>query len=415
MTTIEKCDNGERRKSMRYTDEYYEESKGFNPVYVYMTLAMSFVVLAVIGLMFLQNGTKSNGSGYMIAKAQATGTLERETAKQEKEINELISGSTLTSDQLDIWTLPSTGREKNTTSDSKNGTVRNKTTGELVAGSESQTTTLLQEETTVHDVAQKEEIVSTEEFTNMTKVSYSDGTDAWLDINFALEQNTYDESKFVYEKPFMKYMVSGKEKSYLGVDISANSGDVNFYRLKNAGCDYVMIRVGSRGYSSGRIVMDEKHQDYLEKAEKAGLDIGVYFYSQAVTEEEIYEEVDAVIEAIKDYDIAYPVVFDMEQVEGDFARTDALDVDTRTLLAKTFLVEIEDAGYKPMLYGDKEWLLTKLNLEELQDYDVWLDQTANTPDYPYQYQMWQYTQKGTVNGVEEPTGLSVSMIDYSEE
>lgn len=400
---------------MRYTDEYYEENKAFNPAYVYMILAMSFVVLAVIGLMFLQNGTKSNGSGYMIAKAQATGTLERETARQEKEIDELISGSTLTSDQLDIWTLPSTGREKNTTSDSKNGTVRNKTTGELVAGSEAQTTTLLQEETTVHDVAQKEEIVSTEEFTNMTKVSYADGTEAWLDVNFALEQNTYDESKFVYEKPFMKYMVSGKEKSYLGVDISANSGDVNFYRLKNAGCDYVMIRVGSRGYSSGRIVMDEKHQDYMAKAEKAGLDIGVYFYSQAVTEEEIYEEVDAVIEAIDDYHITYPIVFDMEMVDGDFARTDALDVDTRTLLAKTFMEEIEEAGYKPMLYGNKEWLLTKLNLEELQDYDVWLDQTANTPDYPYQYQMWQYTQKGTVNGVEEPTGLSISMVDYSEE
>lgn len=400
---------------MRYTDEYYEDSKAFNPAYVYMILAMSFVVLAVIGLMFLQNGTKKSGTGYLIAKAQATGTLERETAKQEKEINELISGSTLTSDQLDIWTLPSTGREKNTNADTKNGTVRNKTTGEVVAGSETQTTTLLKEETTVHDIAQKEELVSTEEFEDMTKVSYTDGTDEWLDINFALEQNTYDKSKFVYEKPFMKYMENGKEKSYLGIDLSSKSGDVNFYRLKNAGCDYVMIRVGSRGYSSGRIVMDEKHQDYLAKAEKAGLDIGVYFYSQAVTEEEIFEEVDAVIEAIKDYDVTYPVVFDMEQVEGDFARTDALDVDTRTLLAKTFLAEIEDAGYKPMLYGNKEWLLTKFNLEELQEYDVWLDQTSNTPDYPYQYQMWQYTQKGTVNGVEELTGLSVSMVDYSEE
>ena len=212
----------------------------------------------------------------------------------------------------------------------------------------------------------------------------------------------------------MRYYVDGKSASWLGVNLTSAQGDVDFSKLKSAGCDYVMIRVGSRGYSSGEIVMDSNYEKYLEGAKKAGLGIGVYFYSQAINKDEIIDEVDALFAAIEKYPIDYPVVFDMESVEDDMARTDALSATDRTMLANLFLSEVEDAGYKPMLYGDKEWLMTKLDLDSLSKYDVWLSQEGDAPDYPYQFNMWQYTKAGSVKGVERDVSLSISFKDYSK-
>ena len=162
------------------------------------------------------------------------------------------------------------------------------------------------------------------------------------------------------------------------MDLSSEQGVVDFEKLKRAGVDYVMIKVGGRGYSSGNIVLDSSFKDYMNGAKNAGLGIGVYFYSQAVDRDEIYDEADTLLELIKEYPVNYPVVFDMESIDGDMARTDALDVSARTELARVFLKTIKENGYTPMLYGNKEWLVTKLNLEKLQDYDVWLSQEADT-------------------------------------
>jgi len=92
-----------------------------------------------------------------------------------------------------------------------------------------------------------------------------------------------------------------------------------------------------------------------------------------------------------------------------------LDVSARTELAKTFLKEIEAEGYHAMLYGNKEWLVTKLDLEELADYDVWLAQDGDTPDYPYEYTMWQYDTSGKVSGISGEVSLNVGMVDYGED
>ena len=176
-----------------------------------------------------------------------------------------------------------------------------------------------------------------------------------------------------------------------------------------------MIKVGGRGYSSGEIVLDEKLKDYMTGAKNAGLDIGVYFFSQAITEDEVEEEVETLLEAIKDYSVKYPVVIQMQEIEGDIARVDSLDMDSRTELTKLFLSEVEDAGYKPMLYGNKEWLVTKIDLEALAEYDVWLSQEADTPDYPYEFNMWQYEKTGKISGISEETGLNICFVDYAKE
>ncbi len=422
---------------MRLTDDYYEEEKDSNKGMLYWVLGMSVVVLGVVGLVFGMNYEKKSGSNYQLAVQQAAerrkaAGIEDEQVPLEPSVDALILGSTLTSDQLDIWDLSALdGAEEEAPKSTKNGTVTNQTTGETIvdgssnSGSENSAASLSDGKTSVYDMSdkeEKEETADTEETEESelndgthTLISRANGTEEWVEINENLPQNEYVKSRFVYKDPIMSYYVNGKQESWSGVDISSKQGVVDFKKLKKAGCDYVMIKVGGRGYSSGEVVLDEKLKDYMNGAEKAGLDIGVYFFSQAVNEDEIEEEVETLLEAIKDYDIDYPVVFRMQEIEGDMARVESLDIDSRTELASIFLEEVADAGYTPMLYGNKEWLVTKLDLEALSRYDVWLSQKADTPDYPYEFTMWQYETEGTISGVGEETGLNISFKDYSEE
>ena len=406
---------------MRYMADEYEQEQRPNMTLIYMALIMSAVILVVVGLMFLVNKPTS-GSKVNHAQQIAAAKEVSQTQAVVDSVNALVSGSTLTSNQLDIWNLPDTGRKDDTIVDNgKNGTVTNQTTGEtVIEGSKSQDSentaeALTQGKTEVYDMTKKESMQDGDSMDDgkHTLVTYQDGSTEWVEINDKLAANSYDTAQFVYQNPEMKYYVNGKQASWFGVDISGKQGIVDFEKLKGAGVDFVMIKVGGRGYSSGNIVLDSSYKDYMNGAKNAGLGIGVYFYSQAVDKDEIYEEADTLLELIKDYPIKYPVVFDMESVEGDVARTDALDVSTRTELARIFLKTIKAEGYTPMLYGDKEWLVTKLDLEKLQDYDVWLSQEADTPDYPYEYTMWQYNKSGTVSGISGTAGLNISLVNYS--
>ena len=157
------------------------------------------------------------------------------------------------------------------------------------------------------------------------QVKHADGTKEWVDINEDIPRNKYDLSKLTYQKPLMNYYEDGKLVSKCGVDISANQGDVDFSKLKSAGCDFVMLKVGARGYSSGNIVSDKNFEDNLKAAKKAGLDIGVYFCSQAVSKSEAREEADEVLDAISGYSVKYPVVFVMENVDEDMLYPKSID------------------------------------------------------------------------------------------
>lgn len=410
---------------MRYMTDDYEQNQGPNMTFVYMALIMSVIILVVVGLMFLVNKpARSHRSGSSAQNIAAAKEVSQTQALVDS-VNELVSGSTLTSNQLDIWNLPDTGRDSTAYNDGRNGTVTNQTTGEtVIEGNKSENTqktakeaaTAAEGKTELIDATKKEALTDEAELDDgkHTLITYADGTTEWVEINEKLALNTYDTSKFVYQSPEMKYFVNGKQASWFGVDLSSQNGIVDFEKLKKAGVDFVMIKVGGRGYSSGNIVLDDSFKDYMNGAKNAGLGIGVYFYSQAVDKEEIYEEADTLLELIKDYNVTYPVVFDMESIDGDIARTDALDKSARTELARIFLKTIKEEGYTSMLYGNKEWLVTKLNLEKLSDYDVWLSQEGDTPDYPYEFTMWQYDTQGSVSGVSGDVRLNVSLVDYAK-
>ncbi|MCD8039218.1 MAG: hypothetical protein LUE96_09065 [Lachnospiraceae bacterium] len=411
-------------------DDYYEEEQGSGSkmIYLYMALIMSVVVLGVTALVFWANGgkSKSDGSGYAAAVAQR----EAQSAQSEGQTAS-ASENKLTSDQLDIWTLPDTGRESSSGSGKNNGTVTNQTTGEVVSDGSSEASTedktvtadeLANGKTAVYDMADKESVKDNEpkeedeeeEEITQIQVTHSDGTKEWVDINENIPRNDYDYSKLTYQKPIMNYYEDGKLVSACGADISAELGEVDFSKLKRAGCSFVMIKVGARGYSSGNIVFDEQYKDNLKAAKKAGLDIGVYFCSQAISKSEAREEAQELLDAIADYDITYPVAFVMQTVEDDMARIESLDTASRTSIAKAFMDSVEDEGYTAMLYGDMEWLLTMVDMEQLADYDVWYVEDGTEPEYPYEFGMWQYDSDASISGVSGDAALIMSFKDYSE-
>lgn len=421
-------------------DGYYEEEHGSGSkmIYVYMVLIMSVVILGVTALVFWTNNnrSKNDGSGYAAAVAQRDAQTAQSGNPAAGAEASVISENKLTSDDLDIWTLPDTGRKKGGSKSNKNnGTVKNQTTGETVIEGSSEESSgdkaatadeLANGKTSVYDKPDKENIKDEKETEDQKEgsssdkyedgriqVKHADGTKEWVDISSELERNDYNYSNLKYQKPVMNYYEEGKIVSKCGADISANQGDVDFAKLKKAGCDFVMIKIGARGYSSGNIVLDEKYKENLKAANKAGLDIGVYFCSQAVSKSEAREEADELLDVIADYNVKYPIAFVMETVENDMARIEALDIEDRTSIAKAFLDRVYDEGYNAMIYGDKEWLLTMVDMERLSGYDVWYAQDGKEPDYPYEFGMWQYDSNASVNGVSGKVAMSISFTDYT--
>lgn len=247
-----------------------------------------------------------------------------------------------------------------------------------------------------------------------TLLTYADGTEEWVLINPYLEQNTYDFTNLLKKSDKMAYYDNGRSVSYLGADLSKYNGEADFTALKEAGIDFVMLRLGSRGYGSGQIMLDEKFEEYISKAAGAGLEVGVYFFSQAITAEEAVEESNFIIQTLANYKITYPVAFDMEYVQNDKARIEALSREEKTAVAKAFLENTRVAGYKPIIYGTKEWLIKQIDLTKLTNYDIWLSQPKDIPDYPYKFQMWQYTLEGKASGVEGDVNLNICFVDYAE-
>ncbi len=359
---------------MRQTNDFEDNSGGL-PI-IYMALGVSFFILAVLGIVLAMNKkpTRHNNIPF-VASIEDDTTDEVSTAD--------IAGTDRkrTADELDIWDMYPEETEEETT----------------------------EEETTTEEVTTEE----SKDDGNHIQIIYDDGSEEWVQINPYIEKNTYDFTNMVSNDGKMKYYSDGKKISFLGVDISRYQKDVDFQALKNDGIEFVMIRVGARGYKTGELQMDEYFEQNIKKATEAGLDIGVYFFSQAITQEEAVAEAQLVLDSIKDYEILYPVAYDMEFIENDTARVETLTRDERTTMAAAFLNHINNAGYTPMLYGDTEWLVKRIDVAKFNASCIWLAEEADIPKYPYRYEMWQYTTQGQVNGINGFVDLNISFVDYS--
>lgn len=230
-----------------------------------------------------------------------------------------------------------------------------------------------------------------------------------------LPKNDYDWDNLVRTNGRVEYHEDGESTSQVGIDVSKYQGAIDWDKVRDDGVDYAIIRLGFRGYETGKIVMDETFHTNMQGALDAGLDVGVYFYTQAITEEEAREEAAFVLEQLEGYEITYPVIFDTEDPAASTARTNDLSQDELTDITIAFCESIKEAGYTPMIYANIKWFVANLDLSRLTEYDKWFAQYFNQPFFPYEFQMWQYTSQGSVAGISGNVDLNVCFTDYGAE
>ncbi len=218
-------------------------------------------------------------------------------------------------------------------------------------------------------------------------------------------RNDYDPEGFETVNGIRTYSAGGVT-GVAGIDVSSYQKSVDWQAVKEAGIEFAMIRIGYRGYVSGKLDLDDCFLDHMQGALDAGLDVGVYFFSQALTEEEAVEEAEYVLTWIEGYEISCPVVFDWEEVEAE-ARTDEMNMLMLTACAEAFCRTVEEAGYDAAVYFNQAYGYQQLNLASLLDYDFWLAEYASVPSFAYDFQMWQYTNEGQVPGIEGPVDLNI--------
>ena len=197
---------------------------------------------------------------------------------------------------------------------------------------------------------------------------------------------------------------------HMGIDVSKWNGNIDWNAVKNSGVSYVIIRCGYRGSTTGALIEDPKFRSNIQGAQKAGLKVGVYFFTQAVNEVEAVEEASMVISLVKGYNISYPVFLDVEASNG---RGDRIDAATRTAVCHAFCQTIQNSGYKAGIYANKTWLNSHLDAPGLSGYKIWLAQYAASPSYTRtRYDMWQYSSRGSVAGISGNVDMNISYLGY---
>lgn len=244
-------------------------------------------------------------------------------------------------------------------------------------------------------------------------VVVSNGEFHFVPIDEEIEKhNLQPENIRVLENGEMQYLEDGIAVTHKGIDVSKYQGDIDWERVKADGVEYAFIRLGIRGYGTGKIVLDEKFVENVEGAKAAGVKVGVYFFTQAVTVEEAIEEAEFVLEQIAPYQIEYPVVFDVEKVSDSTARMNQISVEERTTITKAFCDRIQEAGYDTLIYGNMEMFSVLLNFKELESYDKWYAYYDSSIYFPYDYEIWQYSDKGTVDGIEGDVDLNIAFKEW---
>lgn len=198
------------------------------------------------------------------------------------------------------------------------------------------------------------------------------------------------------------------ENTKIGIDVSKWEEEIDWEKVKNSGIEFAMIRMGYQTEYDGEYIIDPYFEQNVQGAKKVGLQVGVYFYSYAKSVEQAKEQAEWVKENIKNYEIDLPVAFDWESWNS--FNTTGMSVNTLNNVANTFLKLIEEAGYKGMLYGSKNYL------EKVwypSKYDVWVahyTKNSQKTSYEGQYLIWQLTETGRVDGIEDDVDIDVMYL-----
>lgn len=245
-------------------------------------------------------------------------------------------------------------------------------------------------------------------------VVVSNGKFHFVPIREDLRQhNLLQENLQILETGELQYVENGEVISNKGIDVSRYQGDIDWNKVAADGVGYAFIRVGVRGYGQeGNILLDEKFEENVQGATAAGVKVGVYFFAQAITEEEALEEAKVVLDAIAGYDIAYPIVYDVEKTGAKDGRMNQLSVEERTKMAQIFIDKIREAGYTPMLYANMEMWSVLIDMAAFEDVDKWFAYYDTDLYFPYEYAVWQYSDKGRIDGIKEEVDLNISFKEW---
>ena len=239
------------------------------------------------------------------------------------------------------------------------------------------------------------------------KIYYKDYT---LDVLEGVPTNTYNQSAFVKNGSIMTYN-DPSVRTRVGIDVSQYQGDVDWNAVARTDVDFVIARVGGRGYTVGAIYDDTKFDEYADGAARAGLQVGAYFFSQAVSVAEAQEEAYHVLDKLRGHEITGPVVFDWEVIGKREARTYGIETGVLCAAANAFCKIIKDAGYDPMIYITDYAGYVKYDLSEVMDYPLWYARyDVDAPSFYYDFAMWQYSSKGSVDGIKGNVDMDIWFI-----
>ena len=255
---------------------------------------------------------------------------------------------------------------------------------------------------------------------------YADGKTGWYDYG----DNTYyigSDGRPLYGNQYIDgkryfFNANGAKASLFGADFSKHQGTIDWASVKQSGVEFVILRAAVRGYgSSGNLMTDSQIAANIEGALSQNIDVGIYVFSQAVTTEEAVEEAERALDIIKGYDIKLPIYFDSEYsgAPNRTGRADGLTKAERTSLAIAFCETVRNAGYKAGVYASKSFFYNNLGYAAFQSrgYEIWLAHyISSVTDFKYPYNIWQYTSKGSIGGVQsEYADLDIAYYDYAND
>ena len=221
------------------------------------------------------------------------------------------------------------------------------------------------------------------------------------------EKNPYGKLDFQYEGRYLGCIKAG---TVPGIDVSYYQGQIDWKQVKQSGIDFAIIRLGYRGFESGKLVEDQYAKTNLKNAKEAGLKIGAYFFSQALNIKETDQEIQFMLKILGDTKLDMPIVLDWE-IPANTARTRKMDARTLTDIQRHFCGQMRDQGYQPMIYFNWHQSENLYVLHELEDYPFWLALYQDRMTYPWKVEMWQYSDKGKVPGIQGNVDLNVYMPD----
>lgn len=390
--------------SMLHDDDenYIENVKARSGFVLGCILAVSGVVLVLL-LTFAVNKKTDTVKKKDVDKIQ-------ETNDSNSDLSAIENKNKKTSDELSFWHMYDEDDTNNAFVPTINSTDGDDKIKEHFVPEETASENSASENKLDAQVRAREDAVSQ----NMFDVcELSEGEAEFAPILDRIPKNNRYEEGFRTEGIWKEYALNGRKTSYRGIDVSSYQKNIDWERVALSGVDFAMIRVGSRGYGSGKVVLDDKCAANMKGCSDNAIKVGLYFQSQATNIIEAVEEANYCVGSINGHTIEYPIVFVTEAVINDSYRTENLTKEELSNIAKAFCDTIKAYGYTPMIGANKKQFANHLDLTIVSDYDFWLFDTDETSVFPYRYNMWQYSITGYVDGIEDPVDLDISFTDYS--